>query len=300
MRAATLSDHNSLMDIANLRTFVAVAESRSFSLAAERLHLTQPAVSKRIQALEANLDTRLLDRIGRQIVLTEAGRELLPRARHILLELKDSRRAIANLAGHVTGVLRIGTSHHIGLHHLPPVLRSFVTRYPDVDLDLQFMDSEAACQAVAKGELELGIVTLPPEPPGNLILTSTWPDPLLVMAAGNHPLGRRQQIHVADLSQYPAIMPAAWTYTRQIVEQALRPFGVELKIGLSTNYLETIKMLVSVGLGWSILPRTLLDKQVRALPIPALKLQRTLGFVQHQDRTLSNAAKALIALLETQ
>ena len=87
------------MDIANLRAFVAVAESCSFSLAAERLHLTQPAVSKRIQALEASLDTRLLDRIGRRIVLTEAGRELLPRARHILLELEDSRRAIANQSG---------------------------------------------------------------------------------------------------------------------------------------------------------------------------------------------------------
>ena len=120
------------MDIAGLRAFIIIAEGGSFSLAAEHLHLTQPAVSKRIAALEAELNVRLFDRLNRTVRLTEAGVLLLPRARRILAEIDDSRRALRNLAGTVTGPLIVATSHHIGLHRLPPVLRTFATRYPQV------------------------------------------------------------------------------------------------------------------------------------------------------------------------
>lgn len=286
------------MDIASLRAFVAVADARSFSEAALHLGLTQPAVSKRIQTLESSLGSKLFDRVGRQVIPTEAGRELLPRAERILVELDDTQRAIANLAGNIAGTLRIGTSHHIGLHHLPPVLRRFTGQYPGVELDLHFMDSEAACHAVQKGELELGIVTLPPEGPGDLLLSPIWPDPLEFVVAKDHPLAKRRRLRATDIYAYPAILPAASTYTRQIAERALQPFGTKPRIGLSTNYLETIKMLVSVGLGWSILPRTLLDKHIKVLPIEGLKLERILGVVQHRERTPSNAATALIKLLK--
>ncbi len=171
------------MDVASLQAFVAVAEQGSFSHAAAALFLTQPAVSKRVSALEAELETRLFDRIGRAILLTEAGRLLLPRARHILGELEDSRRAIASLSDEVAGVLALATSHHIGLHHLPPVLRSFTAEHGAVELDLRFMDSEAACRAVDQGELELAVVTLPPQASARLEtlpcgrIPCTWPPP---------------------------------------------------------------------------------------------------------------------------
>jgi DNA-binding transcriptional LysR family regulator len=283
------------MDVASLQAFVAVTEQGSFSHAAEALFLTQPAVSKRVSALEAELETRLFDRIGRTVQLTEAGRLLLPRARRILRELEDSRRAIAGLSGEVAGVLAVGTSHHIGLHHLPPVLRSFTAEHGAVELDLRFMDSEAACRAVEQGELELAVVTLPPQASARLETLSLWPDPLHLAAAVDHPLADRPLLTLADLSAWPAILPAASTFTRQIAERAFAPLGLQLKTGLSSNYLETIKMLVSVGLGWSILPATLLDAQVIALPLPGgLQLQRTLGVVHHRDRSQSNAARAFL------
>ncbi|MDH5778224.1 MAG: LysR family transcriptional regulator, partial [Gammaproteobacteria bacterium] len=134
------------MDLNNLTTFVAVAETGSFSQTSEQLFLTQPAISKRIAALEDELGTSLFDRIGRSVSLTEAGQALLPRAHKILLEVEDSRRAISNLSGNISGKLSIGTSHHIGLHRLPPVLRQFNIAYPDVELDIHFMDSEEACR----------------------------------------------------------------------------------------------------------------------------------------------------------
>lgn len=285
------------MDIANLRAFVEVAETRSFSAAAAQLHLTQPAVSKRIAALEEAFRARLFDRIGRTVDLTEAGRALLPRARRILSELDASRRALSDLSGTVGGTLRLGTSHHIGLHRLPPTLRAFAARYPEVTLDLHFMDSEAACHAVETGDLELAVVTLPPEPRAGLDMQPVWDDPLVVVCAPDHPLAQRRRLRIADLAGHPAILPASSTYTRQIAERAFHELGIELRSSLSTNYLETIKMLVSVGLGWSLLPQTMVDRQLHVLPMRGLQLHRTLGTVRHRERTLSNAARAMLESL---
>lgn len=108
------------MDLASLNAFIAIAETGSFSEAGERLHLTQPAVSKRIASLEQQLSVRLFDRLGREVSLTEAGRALLPRAYQILNVLDDTRRALSNLSGDISGRLTLATSHHIGLHRLPP------------------------------------------------------------------------------------------------------------------------------------------------------------------------------------
>src|SRR5690625_1031991 len=109
-----------ILDTQSLQAFLAVAESDSFSRAAEQLHLTQPAVSKRIATLETQIGARLFDRIGRRVTLTEAGQILLPRARQILIMVDDSRRALTNLEGQIAGSLTLATSHHVGLHRLPP------------------------------------------------------------------------------------------------------------------------------------------------------------------------------------
>ena len=286
------------MELDNLRAFISVAEQRSFSRAAERLHITQPAVSKRVSALEAELDTLLFDRIGHKIILTEAGKALIPRAKRILLEVEDSKRAVANLTEEIAGPLQIGTSHHIGLHRLPPVLRRFIREHPHVHLNIQFMDSEEACNAVIHGELELGIVTLPLAPSADLHLTPVWHDPLVIVAHCDHPLLAKKTVAAEELSHYSAILPATGTFTREILEQALQPLQIKLNVGMSTNYLETIKMLVSVGLGWSVLPQSMLGDDIGMVNIPDLHMERTLGVVSHKERTLSNAARALLDTLD--
>jgi len=285
------------MDVASLKAFLTVAEHGSFSIASEHLFLTQPAISKRIAALESELDTPLFDRIGRQVTLTQAGQALLPRAQQILREIEDSKRAIRNLSGEVSGLLSIGTSHHIGLHRLPPVLRAFTKTYPDVELDIHFMDSEEACRAVEHGELELGIVTLPLQPSPVLQTKVVWPDPLCVIVGKNHPLAHNEQLTLKQLAKHKAVLPARGTFTREIIEQAFTKHQVTVNISLATNYLETIKMLVSVGLGWSVLPESMLSKDIKAIPAQGLKLKRELGVVWHRARTLSNAAQALQTLV---
>ncbi|NOX75906.1 MAG: LysR family transcriptional regulator [Gammaproteobacteria bacterium] len=287
------------MDTINLQTFITAAEKNSFSLAAEQLYLTQPAVSKRVASLESELGTPLFDRIGRRISLTEAGRKFLPRAKNILRDIDDSRRLISNLTGTVAGQLSIGTSHHIGLHRLPPVLRQFSKTYPDVALDLQFMDSEAACRAVQTGDLELGIVTLPLEPLADLHSELIWPDPLDIVVTHEHPLAKKSRLNFQQLAEHPAILPSPGTYTRQLLERSVANVGGKLRAGMTTNYLETIKMMVGVGLGWSVLPRSMLSNELMVLTVRGMKLTRQLGIVRHQARTLSNAASAMMAMLQS-
>lgn len=281
------------MDIPNLQAFVSVAENHSFSTASEQLFLTQPAISKRIAALEEELQCALFDRIGRQVNLTEAGRVLLPQANSILLTLEDSVRLINNLSGETKGQLRIGTSHHIGLHRLPPVLRQYAKDFPNVDLDIHFMDSEEACYAVEHGNLELAIVTLPLKPSKVLSTENIWSDPLSVIVNKTHPLAKTKSCSLTQLASHKAVLPSRGTYTREIIETAFIKSKIDIKISMATNYLETIKMLVSVGLGWSILPESMLTKELRKVDIKQFQLTRELGMVWHGSRTLSNAALAL-------
>lgn len=288
------------MDLATLNAFIAIAELGSFSEAAERLHLTQPAVSKRIASLEQQLNVRLFDRLGREVSLTEAGRALLPRAYQILNVLDDTRRALTNLNGEISGRLTLATSHHIGLHRLPPLLRAFTRAHPQVALDIQFLDSEVAYEEVLHGRAELAVITLAPETREPVHAVAVWDDPLDFVAAPEHPLARSQAISLADVAHHPAVFPGGNTFTHHIVRRLFEAQGLTPNIAMSTNYLETIKMMVSIGLAWSVLPRTMLDDQVARLPLPGIQLTRQLGYISHTERTLSNAARAFMNLLDAQ
>jgi len=288
------------MDLATLNAFIAIAELGSFSEAAQRLHLTQPAVSKRIASLEQQLNVRLFDRLGREVSLTEAGRALLPRAYQILNVLDDTRRALTNLNGEICGRLTLATSHHIGLHRLPPLLRAFTRAHPQVALDIQFLDSEVAYEEVLHGRAELAVITLAPETREPVHAVAVWDDPLDFVAAPEHPLACTGDISLADVAHHPAVFPGGNTFTHHIVRRLFEAEGLTPNIAMSTNYLETIKMMVSIGLAWSVLPRTMLDEQVARLPLPGIQLSRQLGYISHTERTLSNAARAFMNLLDAQ
>ncbi len=287
------------MDTQNLKAFLLVAQTRSFSLAAQKLHLTQPAVSKRIAQLEEQLNAPLFDRIGRTISTTEAGEALLPHARAVLLELEAAKQSVRDLAGEVRGTLRLATSHHIGLHRLPPVLSFFSKAFPAVQLDIDFMDSEQAYDLTLRGEVELAVVTLAPAAVAKVIALPVWPDPLDFMVQNGHELTRRKTLDLKELSRYPAILPGLNTYTGQIVKSLFDRRGLTMQIAIATNYLETIRMMASVGLGWTVLPRSMLDASLATLPIRDARLTRTLGAVHHESRSLSRAARAFIHALES-
>ncbi len=280
------------MNFQDLRTFLAIAETASFSQAAEVLHVTQPAISKRVQALELDLDVTLFDRVGKRVQLTQAGELLVPQARQMLALAADTERQMRNLSTSITGALHLATSHHIGLHRLAPVLREFVARYPDVQLNIQFEDSEVAHDMVRQGDIELAVVTLNPVGDPTLTYTSTWHDPLQFVAAA--PMDN--ELTLADLADLPCVLPGTGTYTGRIVLERFNAAGLTLTPAMSTNYLETISMLVSVGLGWSVLPQSMAGSLAQ-LDVVCEPMARDLGCVTNPRRSRSNAATAFLEVV---
>ncbi len=291
------------MDTQSLQAFIAVAETGSFSEAGTRIHLTQPAVSKRIAVLENQLNCRLFDRIARTVQLTESGLALLPRAQAIVQALDETRRAIRDISGQVAGSLSIAISHHIGLHRLPPVLKEFSSRHPAVVLNVDFMDSEIAYEAVLQGQFEIAVITLAPTTHSKILAREIWPDPLQLIVADDHALADRKSVELKRLSDFQAILPDMKTYTGRMIAKCFADHGCVLNAHMVTNYLETIKMMVSVGLGWSILPAAMVNTREErgnlvTLECKDLTLSRRLGYIHHRDKSLSNAATAFLRLLE--
>jgi len=284
------------MDIQNIRAFLAISELGSFSRAAEKLYITQPAISKRISTLELELDCQLFDRLGKTVQLTQAGEALIPGYQRILDEIDDSKRIISNLREVVSGHLRFGTSHHIGLHRLPPVLREYTKLYPEVELDIQFMDSEQAAQHILKGSIELALITLPDNVEKPLTTIPIWYDAMQCVTAKDHILTSKKNLSIKQLSEYGALLQSYNTHTRDIIDNALK-LSSDAKIIMESNYLETIKAMIQHGLGWGVLPESMIDKHLHTLVIKGAKMERHLGVLLHASRTLSSPASALLELL---
>ncbi len=281
------------MDIASLQAFIAVARSGSFSKASERLFITQPAVSKRVASLELELGVPLFNRIARSISLTEAGKQLLTKAQDLVDQAEELQKYAKNLNQDISGDLAISLAHHIGLYRMPPILRDFNRRFPSVNLDLRFEDSDQAVHAVEQGDIEFAVITLPAVVPEHLLSESVWLDELNFVVAHDHPLTKVPHVGLEHLSPEPSVMTGKETETHQIVWRLFNERGLDLRNQMQTNSLETLKMLVGAGLGWSALPTTMIaDQSLHVLDI-GQSFYRHLGLVYHSKRSLSNAARAL-------
>ncbi|PCJ48255.1 MAG: LysR family transcriptional regulator [Gammaproteobacteria bacterium] len=290
---------NQPMELSQLQAFVSVAQNSSFSITAEQLHLTQPAISKRISSLEQQLNCELFHRLSHQVQLTETGKCLFPKAIKILQDVEDCKRFLQQLDGKVAGKLTIASSHHIGLHRLPEILKSYAKKYPEVELGFQFLESEQACEAVRLGKIELAVITLPLEQDEKLLTSKLWNDPLYCMVNDDHVMNNISPMTMEKLVSYPMLLPTKQTYTTQIIEQPFLNKNLKLNTSMTANDLESLRMLVEIGLGWSILPSSMLRPPLKIIPVKELKLSRNLGLVRHRDRSLSSSAKAMISLLES-
>jgi DNA-binding transcriptional LysR family regulator len=289
------------MDIPELKAFVEISKRESFTRAAEALHITQPAISKRIRTLESNLGVSLFERIPKKALLTYEGQCLLPMAIEIIQNIRSAEQKITNLKETVSGSIKLISSHHIGLHHLPPILKNFNHHYPHVELNLSFMESELAYKALSHHDADLAFITTSTEERLGFIHHLRWPDPMVAVTSINHPLRQHKTVTLDALAEYRAILPSRNTFTYNIVERLFMLNNIVLKVDMPTNYLETIKMMVAAGLGWSVLPKTMMDDQLNPITIKdadnkVIQLSRELGAISLSSNTLSSACKALLAL----
>ena len=287
------------LDTQQLLTFLAIAETGSFSAAAARLHVSQPAISKRLSQLEQRLGFTLFDRLGQRVVLTYRGERLLPAVREIQSCLDDIVAAAQLSDDRLSGRLALSLSHYCGLQLLPDVLEEFSSRYPDVLLDLSFHDSERAIEQVALGDVTLAYATLPPRLDARVHAKVLWEEMLQPVVAARHcPEG-----HPADLrtigERLPLILPAEATSTRTAIDRWLDDCDLTPPAVIEINQLESIAVLAATGVGWAVIPATLQRPGLVALPGEACPLpRRELGLIEPAGRAVNPLAEAFVALVD--
>lgn len=279
------------MNEAQLSAFCAVMHEGSVSAAAQMLFISQPAVTKRLQNLEAEFGVQLFDHIGRKLVPTPAALKLLPDARRWLVEFSALKHELKTPELTLQGTITLGTSHHFGLHHLAPVLVAWQQQHGEVELDVRFVDSEEAHLAVHSGLLPMAFMTLPGEAEQRREPDCSYrelvDDPLYFVAARDHVLAGKS-LDLQTLSESKALLPDMHTYTTRLVLEAFARERIRLSLSNSGNTLESIRALVGAGLGWSVLPQILIDESLVKLDLAHdPKLSRSLGIMRHTQRTLS-------------
>jgi DNA-binding transcriptional LysR family regulator len=290
------------MDFPRLTIFQAVARHLSFSKAAEELQLSQPAVSKQIHQLEAELGMRLFQRMGRHVELTEAGNMVAAYAQRVLLVTEEVRRALAELEGVERGYLRLGASSTPGLYLVPDLLARFRRAYPGVETTLVITNSADVARRVSVGEMDLGFVGAAPETPGLLVRNFAEDEIVLIVPAG-HALSRRRKFAPELLVPELLIVREAGSATREIAEANLAKLGVSPRQVMEMSGSEAVKRAVAAGLGIAFISLHAIALEVaqKLIAMPAiteLRFPRPLFLITRKDARPSAASLAFLELIE--
>jgi len=292
------------LQIETLKIFCDLVETRSFSQAAERNFVTQSAVSQQVRALEGKFKRRLLERVRgrRDLHLTQAGETFYEASREVLRAYEQLQEGMRRQAGTVSGTVRVATVYSVGLHELPPVVREFMTRYPQAKIDLEYSRTTRIVRDVLSGAVELGLVAYPEKRRG-LEVVPLGGDRLVLICPPSHQFAGRKRLKAADLQGQEFVLFERDIPTRRATDRILRAHGVTVHRAAEFDNIETIKRAVEVGLGIAIVPRpSVLDEeksgQLAVVPLAEPEWQRTVGVIYRSDRALGTAAKKFIELLK--
>jgi DNA-binding transcriptional LysR family regulator len=245
------------MELRQLEHFVAVAEERNFTRAAERVVIVQSGLSSSIRALEAELGAELFVRSTRHVSLTPAGQALLPEARRSLAAARAGRDAVAAVDGLQRGELSVGISQVLPPSaNVPEILADFQRTYPGVELRLRQGGPSTQLASLRDGSLDLAFVPLVDPPGADIAVTTLARDRLMFVCSPDHKLASRRLIHLAEVTHKAFVdLPPDWT-VRQLVDRAFAAAGLARQIAIEVNDINTCLELVHHGIGVTILPES--------------------------------------------
>jgi len=289
------------MDIENILTFLKVAEKQSFSKTAKDLSVTQPAVSKRISALESSLKTKLFDRAGRAVHLTEAGRILLPAARQIQSELTRMDEALANLDEEVLGKLSVATTAYTARTHLYSFLARFRERSSNIAIDLQISETEEILQNVTEYSSDLALCFLHQHSintlPRTLQSIELQTVAFNIFVSNKHPLASKPNVLPEDLAENKAILPRSGTLARKAINSEMAVQHLETEVMIQADDFRTMCILASMDMGWVCVPNSESDDTLTKLEVSGINLNQSICIVRNHERTLTNTAKHFLETL---
>lgn len=290
------------MTIRQLEVFLAVVREASFSLAARRIHLSQPTLSEHVAELEKELGVRLFVRTARGVGLTEAGRVLESYAARVVSTVGDARRAMQELDGLQRGFLEIGASTTPGLYLLPGVIAAFRANHPGIELRLEIGNSRSIEERVQTNELDLGIVGAHELGSGERCLAAGVVDELRLVVSPGHAWARRRTLSPDRLVEEPVLLREAGSATRRVTERALQQAGIAFRPGMELGHTEAIKQAVMGGLGVAFLSVYAIRREVASRALVALRLRgvqihRHFHVIHNEARLLTASARAFMEAL---
>lgn len=288
------------MEIAQLRSLVTIVREGSFTAAADKLFVTQPALSQQMKALESELGVPLFARRGRRITITAPGEVVLARAEQILGQLQQLQDELAALNGLAQGRIRIGTSDTLCLYLLPPVVQAFRRRYPAVEIHLTNRPSREVVTLLLTGVLDFGLISLPVNEP-QLESEYLCTRPEVAICAPDHPLAGQPQASLEQVAAYPLLLLEKGTTSRALLDQLLVQRALTPQI-TDLGSIEVLKRYAEIGLGVAVVPAMAVVEEVQrgrlwSLALPWLPV-RAIGVVRRRDSYRTPAESAFSDLLQ--
>lgn len=287
------------MDFEQLRTFLQVCRLKSFSRAAEKLGITQPAISAQIRSLEKEVGARLFDRDGGKVTFTAAGRLFEPFAEHCLQCQSHIVVAVNELYRSARGEVSVSASEATSLYVLPTVLAQYKKHYTRVNLNIVRAEHLRSVESVLNREVDFAVVSMPVKDP-RLVVHVVYRDDIVLAIAPTHPLARREVVKLDEMLQYPLLLLKQGRQ-RTLINNFFDTFDVHPRIAMELDSSELLKRLICAELGMGFLPRTNVLDDVHAgllkiANLEGMRLHRELALIFRKDRTLTNAAQAFLEI----
>lgn len=291
------------IDSRQLRAFVILARTGSFTQTGRELHLSQPAISHSMKSLEAEVRCRLFDRVGKSLRLTQAGEQLLMHAEKILAEMQSARERLGELGKWGHGRLRIGASPTACQYILPSVLREFKESFPQCSIQIEPGDTSVALDQLRNNRIDLALA-LEPHRETQLEFRPLFNDDLQFLVSPMHPWATAGRAARDEITRQQFILYAKRSYLFEMIEEYFRHEDIVLPTSIELGNIEAIKELVKLGLGVSILApwvarKELAEESLRALPLGKRKLRRSWGILHRKDQRLSLAQETFVGLCRT-
>lgn len=292
------------MDVQELEAFWWIAQTGSFNRAAERLYLTQPSVTARIQSLEKELGQVLFERKPRGVRLTDAGRALLPHAERVLQAIRKARQAVSDLVSATGGTLTVGSALTTSTYTLPEILARYKAAYPGVEIMVRTGRSQQIQQLVLDDTVHLGLVHAPVAPNPELLAVPLYAETIVTVTHPDHPLAGRGEVTLEQLADEPFLTPDRSSGYWSVVEQFWAGAGLSPRVTMELDSIEAAKRMVMHNLGITMLPRSCVEREIKLGQLAVVRVQdaekltRQTVLIHRRGKVWSGLVRSFVGVLK--